>query len=766
MKQNSPMSRSKSKLNPIPEIDRQSSATPTQPNEPNRPSFSPSRQSHSNSNTHSSSRAPPTLLLNGEKIEHKGPRFSVVSPFSSSQPFVMPESLSDETVNSNSVNNASIRQHTNNKHSSASTTDTITSSSSTFGFNGDDVEEPIIRTSSKQKRTFGISRFASGHSSSSSKNEQQDSHLSFNSYFTSIKNSFKLTPHLRDNNDSESDNYDLQETGTARNNDSDSDDDSSNHNNTYIKKGALNSASTPLTRQLTNRHLQMLAVGGTIGIGLFLGSASSLSQGGPAALVIGYLIVSFMMMFTIQALSELSVTFPVAGSFSTYTTRFVDPSWGFATGWTYAMQWLIAFPLELVAASIAINYWTKDQTTDSPPSINPAAWVAIFWVTITTFNLFGVKVYGEIEVFFSSLKILALLGFIILGIVLTAGGAPNGMGYIGGKYWHNPGSFANGFKGVCTVFVNAAFAYSGVELSGLAAAEAKNPRRAIPSAVKKVCWNISSLYIVSLVVIGCLVPYNDQRLVEGTSMVDINVSPFVIAIENAGIKGLPSVFNSVILLAVLSVANSSIYGCSRTLAALADQNLAPKQLGYIDNAGRPIFALLTTFVFGLIAFIASSDKQDQVFDWLVSLTGLACLFSWFSICISHIRFRQALHKLGRDPNTELIFHAPLGVWGSIVSVVLIVLILCLQFWIALFPIGSSSADAETFFSIYLCLPVVILLFLPHKLYFRTKMVKLEDIDVDTGRRQLDLELMTLEIEEEKIRLKQKGWIYYLYNVWC
>ncbi|KAG9542829.1 amino acid permease, partial [Aureobasidium melanogenum] len=186
-------------------------------------------------------------------------------------------------------------------------------------------------------------------------------------------------------------------------------------------------ADSGLSRHLKGRHLQMIAIGGSIGTGLFVGSGSALANGGPASLIIAYGIIGFMLYTTVHALGEMAVLFPVAGSFSAYSTRFLDPAWGFAMGWNYALQWLVVLPLEVVAATITIQFWND--------KINPDAWVAIFLFVIIGINLFGVKGYGEAEFVFSILKVIAVVGFIILGVILNVGGGPDG-GYIGGKYWH------------------------------------------------------------------------------------------------------------------------------------------------------------------------------------------------------------------------------------------------------------------------------------------------------------------------------------------
>lgn len=539
--------------------------------------------------------------------------------------------------------------------------------------------------------------------------------------------------------------------------------------NYLVNRAAVGTANAPLVRHLAPRHIQMIAFGGAIGTGLFIGSGASLNQGGgPGSLILGFSITGLMLILTISALGELAVCFPVSGAFATYATRFLDPAWGFAIGWNYAIQWLVAFPLELVAAAMTVQFWSGDGSAAA--HVNPCAWVVLFWLLIAIFNLFGVRIFGETEFVFSFIKLLAIAGFVILGIVLVCGGSPK-LGFIGGRYWHNPGSFAYGFKGLCSVFVNAAFSYSGTELAGLTAAEASNPRKAIPSAVKQVCWRIILFYLVSLTVVGCLVPYTDQRLVNGTNSADVRASPFVIALETAGISGLPSLFNAAVLVAVLSVANSSVYATTRTFAALAAQGQAPKQLGYIDRMGRPVVALAITLFFGLIAFIAGSSRESDVFNWLMALSGLSCIFTWATICLCHIRFRMALKAQGRK-TSGLLFKAPLGVAGSVVGFIILMFVLIACGWTALYPIStdpsepSSGADVYNFFSNFLCLPVTLLFYICYKAYYRTSFTSAKNMDLDTGRRNIDSELVQLEIEEENQRIRERGWWYYLYRLWC
>lgn len=492
---------------------------------------------------------------------------------------------------------------------------------------------------------------------------------------------------------------------------------------------------TGLHRTLKNRHLQMIAIGGSIGTGLFVGAGSALATGGPAALVLDFCIIGFMLFNVCMALGELSVVFPVSGSFAVHGSRFLDPAWGFAMGWNYALNWLIVMPLELTAAGLVINYWTT--------SVNIAVWITLFLVSLLIINLFGVRGYAEIEFFVSVIKVIAVLGFIILGIVLAAGGGPKHE-YLGGKYWHHPGAFAHGFKGVCSVFVTAAFAFSGTELVGLAAAETANPRKTIPRATKQVFWRITIFYIVSLTLIGCLVPYTSTRLLNGSSSYDASASPFVIAIEEAGIKVLPSIFNAVILCAVLSVGNSSVYGASRTLCALAECGQAPKILAYIDRKGRPLSSVVLSMVLGFIAYINCAKVGPQVFNWLLALSGLSSFFTWGSICACHIMFRLAWKAQGHTLD-ELPFAAPLGVVGSWFGLVLNVLCLIAQFYIAVFPVGASS-NVEAFFQAYLAAPILVLFYVVWKVWKRTPFMRPSTIDLVSGRRSLDTQEL---IDEER-----------------
>ncbi|WFD44713.1 hypothetical protein MPSI1_003383 [Malassezia psittaci] len=472
---------------------------------------------------------------------------------------------------------------------------------------------------------------------------------------------------------------------------------------------------TGLKRSLGGRHIQFIALGGSIGTGLFIGSGTNLATGGPGSLMLGFIIVAVMIITTVFALGELAAVLPVTGAFSTYATRFIDPSWGFAMGWNYWLQWLVSLPLELTAATIIITLWDTDIV------VPQGVWVAIGLLIIIFINFCGVRGYGEFEFVASFLKVIGCIGFIICAIVIDCGGTPSGY-YMGAQGWHQPGgAFKNGFKGFCSVFITAAFAFSGTELVGLAAAETANPRKQLPKACKQVVFRVLLFYILSLFMITLIVSPDLDEL-NGTSN-DPRASPFVIAIQLGGIKYLPKIFNAVILVSSLSVGNAAVYGASRTLLALAEQGLAPKIFRYIDREGRPIPAVIVSLLFGLLGFLIYSSDPSTVFGNTLDM------LPWAS---------------------------PLGEWGSILGLVMNIIVVIASFYAGAFPIGEGEMTAQerasSFFNYMLSLPVALVFFLGHKIYSRSRYVRLSEIDIHTGRRDpVSLEVLEQERAEDRAK---------------
>ncbi|KAI1437718.1 amino acid permease/ SLC12A domain-containing protein [Xylaria sp. CBS 124048] len=397
-------------------------------------------------------------------------------------------------------------------------------------------------------------------------------------------------------------------------------------------------------------------------------------------------------------------------------------------GWQYAISWLTILPFEIIAASATIGFWRDD--------INQAVWVTTFLVALTIIQVFGVRGYGEVEFVLSIIKIAACIGFIILGIVIDTGGVGS-RGYLGARFWHDPGAFRHGFNGFAGVFVVAAFAFGGTELVGLAAAESVNPRKAIPLAAKQVFFRIFLFYVVNLFILGLILRADDPRLANSTGS-NSRFSPFVLAIQDAGIQVLPSIFNAVITLSAISVANSCTFGSTRTMQALAQRGMAPKYLSYVDQKGRPIWCVVVQLVLGLLAYVVDAPKGGLAFTWLLALSGLAFLLVWGSCCLAHIRFRMAWAAQGRDPR-EIPYRAPLGVWGSWLGLFLVIICLIATFYNALYPSPDATPNAQTFFEAYLAAFVSLGLYFYWKVYSRNWRfyVKLQDIDLVSGSRPLD-----------------------------
>lgn len=391
-----------------------------------------------------------------------------------------------------------------------------------------------------------------------------------------------------------------------------------------------------------------------------------------------------------HALGELAILFPVSGGFYTLSARFVDPSWGFAMGWNYVLLWVSVLPLELTVCGITIQYWN--------PDISVGAWIAVFLVIIVIINVFGALGYAEEEFWASTFKLIAIVVFMIIALVLVCGGGPKDgrySSYWGARYWYDPGAFKNGFKGFCSVFVTAAFSFSGTELVGLAAAESKNPAKAMPTAIKQVFWRITLFYILGLFFVGLLIDDRDLALLTAGLYNDPKASPFVLVGKYAGLRGFDHFMNLTILVSVLSIGVSGVYGGSRTLTGLAQQGYAPKLFTYIDKSGRPLFSVISVILFGFIAFVSLSADGPTVFTWLQAISGLATLFTWGSVCLAHIRFRKAWAYHGHTLD-EIPFKAAGGIYGSYLGFFLCVIVLMAQVSLAML----CRADVSFFSSFF------------------------------------------------------------------
>ncbi|KAI1004609.1 Arginine permease [Podosphaera aphanis] len=480
-----------------------------------------------------------------------------------------------------------------------------------------------------------------------------------------------------------------------------------------------------LKRELKARHIQMIAIGGTIGTGLFIGSGSALAMAGPAGALLAYAFVGTVVFSVMNSLGEMATYIPISGAFTKYATRFISPSLGFAMGWIYWFSWATTYALELTATGLIIQYWV--------PQLNIGVSIGAFFVILTAINLLPVSYFGELEFWLSLIKVITVLGFVIFAIVIDAGAGKNG--YLGFSYWKSPGAFApylittspavGKFVGFWAVLIQAGFSFEGTELVGIAAGECENPRKNMPKAIKKSFIRILVLFILTIFSIGLLIPYDNKSLVSGSS--DASASPFVIAAKLAGVKGLPGVINSVLLVVVLTAANSNIYSGSRILVGLADEGSAPAFFGRTTKSGVPYVAVGVTSAFGLLAFLNESDRGGDVFTWLMNMSAVAGFINWGCISGCHIKFMRALeaHGILRE---ELPFCAIGGKWFAYYGLFFSVLITITQGFTAFIP-----WDTTAFLTSYISVVIFLVSLFGHVLLKKTKIVRAIDADIVTGR---------------------------------
>ncbi|KAH7070247.1 amino acid permease [Paraphoma chrysanthemicola] len=482
-----------------------------------------------------------------------------------------------------------------------------------------------------------------------------------------------------------------------------------------------------LHKQLEARHVIMIALGGALGTGLLVGTGSALVKAGPAGILIDYSIIGCVVFLVMAALGEMVSFMPNARGFGGYGTRFVDPALGFATGYVYFCKYLIATPNQLSALALIMKYWVGDR-------ISPAVFITVALVLIVLINSIGVRAFGELEFWLSSLKVIIMVGIIILLFVLAVGGGPTG-DRPGFRYWNDPGAFAE-YKvrgpegrllGLWSAMVTAVYAFSGTELVGVTVGEAKHARLSMPKAVRLTFYRILFFYITTVFLLGMVVPHNSPALVFASgAKVSAAASPFVVAIKLAKIQGLDHVINGCLVVFVFSAANSDLYIASRTLYSIAADGKAPRVLSRTTTHGVPFVTLGLCSLFCGLAYLSTSTSSAKVFGYLTNVVTIFGLLTWVSILVSHIFFCRQLKSQRIDP-AYLPYRAPLGVWGSYVALIfLIVLILTKGA-----EVFVGRFDYRTFVVQYIGIPVYLICIFGYKLIMKTRRVKNGQADLIT-----------------------------------
>ncbi|KAF2185740.1 putative proline-specific permease [Zopfia rhizophila CBS 207.26] len=486
-------------------------------------------------------------------------------------------------------------------------------------------------------------------------------------------------------------------------------------------------------RGLKSRHIQFIALGGTIGTGLFLGIGGAFAKAGPLSVLLGYTFTGVAIFGMMQCLGEMATWLPLPGAIPQYCARYVDPALGFAVGWNNWYQCAITLCAEISAAAVLVQFWND--------RISSAAWITIVIVVVVCLNIFAVAIYGEAEFIFASIKIITIVGLLLLALIVDLGGGPK-HDRLGFRYWKNPGAMkeyigdgdTGRFTGLWSVLVNAAFSYGGVEMVAVAAGEAANPRKNIPKAVRRVFWRILFFYVLGSLAIGVLVRSDDERLTNESAK-GAQSSPWVIALQNAGIPVLPHIINAVILTSASSSANAFLYTGSRYLFAVAQNGQAPRFLLRCSKKGVPYYCVAITASISLLTYMSVSTGANTVFLWFQNLTTIAQLFTWCCICISYIRFREALIAQGVDRNT-LVFKSPWQPYTAYGSLCYFILIILFNGF-AVFTKGKW--DLTSFFTAYIGIPIFFILYTFWKLFKRDKFVNPATADIWTGKAALDAE---------------------------
>ncbi|MFJ9851686.1 amino acid permease [Streptomyces sp. NPDC101150] len=410
---------------------------------------------------------------------------------------------------------------------------------------------------------------------------------------------------------------------------------------------------------LKNRHLSMIAIGGVIGAGLFVGSGAGIAAAGPGILL-SYALTGLLVVLVMRMLGEMAAASPTSGSFSAYADRALGRWAGFTIGWLYWFFWSVVLAVEATAAAGILTGWV--------PAVPQWAWALLVMIVLTGTNLVSVGSFGEFEFWFAGIKVVAIVVFIVVGALAIFGlppgdhavGLSNLTGH-GGFLPHGPGAILSGMLLVV-------FSFMGSEIVTLAASESPNPVLAVRKAVNSVIWRIAIFYIGSIGVIVTLLPWNDSAVLK---------SPYVAVLKSLDIPYAGTVMDVVVLTAVLSCLNSGLYTASRMAFSLGERGDAPKSFATVNRGGVPAVAIYASVAFGFIATIFSYTSKDTIFQFLLNSSGAVALFVWLVICFSQLRMRRVIEREAPERLTVRMWLYP---WLTYATIGLIVFVVGYMFY--------------------------------------------------------------------------------------
>ncbi|ARI54515.1 amino acid permease [Streptomyces bacillaris] len=412
-------------------------------------------------------------------------------------------------------------------------------------------------------------------------------------------------------------------------------------------------SSDGLQAGLKNRHLSMIAIGGVIGAGLFVGSSAGIAAAGPAILI-SYAMVGLMVVLVMRMLGEMAAARPSSGSFSAYADQALGRWAGFSIGWLYWFFWVVVLAVEATAGAKILESWI--------PGVPQWAWALIVMVVLTATNLVSVGSYGEFEFWFAGIKVVAIAAFVVVGLLAVFGLLP-GSDNPGSGLAHltdSGGFFPEGPGAVLTGVLMVVFSFMGSEIVTLAAGESADPQRAVSKATNSVIWRIAVFYLGSIFVVLTLLPWNDPSILEKGS--------YVAALDSIGIPHAGQVMDFIVLTAVLSCLNSGLYTASRMAFSLGERGDAPKSFAKVNRRGVPQAAILSSVVFGFVAVFFNYQWPDTVFQFLLNSSGAVALFVWLVICFTQLRMRAIILRESPGRLVVRMWLFPYLTWATIAMI--------------------------------------------------------------------------------------------------
>lgn len=498
---------------------------------------------------------------------------------------------------------------------------------------------------------------------------------------------------------------------------------------------------TGVKRGLRTRHVSMIALAGIIGSGLIVGSGNALELGGPASTLICVVVVGFIVLSVMQSIGETVTLYPGGGGFLTIASRFVNRPLCAVICFNYFVAWIMVLANEYNVLTQVLHSWGSSGGEGTGTEKVPIyGYFLLFFAFFQSFQMLGVKSFGEAEFWLALVKILALIAFYIFALIYVCGGIKNRPAF-GFHYFNDPGAFHQGFRGLAQCFVFFSTFYVGTEAVALTATEARNPGTAIPKTISQVMVRILLIYVLCILFMGMTCPYDDPQLSSGATKALL--SPMTIAIQNAGLEQGYHIINVLLLVVLLSAINSSIYFGSRSIFYLADNGLLPPKRfwTYTLPNGVPLVSVTFAHLFGFLSLMNMSEGAAQAYTYITNLSGISIFIVWAGISFSHLRFRRGWRLQGYgtgDLPYKSFFYPITPLFGLVLSIFLAFV----QGWTTFSPFSAGN-----FVDSYILLPVSGVIYIVYGLVLREfKWKKPEDMDFTSGKRA------DLDITKKKLKL--------------